>query len=154
MSSKASKHSSLCSLANHSMAAIFCPCKYVAQSGVPHHKHHRKGGAPLQPSYSLDGNVEGTTLSHYHFHFTSIWRWLFSSEPNCRVCSRMNERKSTVQKGDAAFCLLCNRPYCEPHEGEEDDACESNHVSYYRNHPGLRDRIYPSLKARRERLGT
>lgn len=43
-------------------------------------------------------------------------------------------------------CLLCNRNFCEKHKGKEEDVCEVNHETYYRNHrhiPG----IFPDLPA-------
>lgn len=77
----------------------------------------------------------------------------YFSEPNCHVCSSMSKRKYHVQKGDAALCLLCDRPYCEAHKGEEEDVCEVNHFTYYRKHPAFHGRIFSSLAARRLEAG-
>ncbi|KAL8917614.1 MAG: hypothetical protein Q9208_007842 [Pyrenodesmia sp. 3 TL-2023] len=71
---------------------------------------------------------------------------------DCHVCERMAKSKVHHQVGDCAVCLLCDRPYCERHKGEEVDVCEINHSTYYRRHykPG---RIFPSMDARRGALG-
>lgn len=76
-----------------------------------------------------------------------------SSEPDCYVCRRMNSRKPTIQVGGSATCLLCNKVFCERHKGKEEGVCETNHVSYYRNHPLRWGTISPSLEARKDTLG-
>lgn len=71
---------------------------------------------------------------------------------DCHICTSMAETKVHDQVGDCAVCLLCDRPYCERHKGEEMDVCEINHNTYYRRHykPG---RIFPSMDNRRKALG-
>lgn len=78
----------------------------------------------------------------------TITRWPSPDFPDCHVCKRMAETKVHYQVGDCARCLLCDRPYCKRHKGEEVDVCEINHMTYYRRHhtPG---RIFPSMDARK-----
>jgi hypothetical protein len=40
------------------------------------------------------------------------------------------------------ICHLCGRPFCDDHKGKEDDVCEINHETYYRNHPELQEYLF------------
>jgi hypothetical protein len=52
--------------------------------------------------------------------------------------------------GDTQPCLLCDRNYCKIHSGTEEGVCEIDHVSYYNNHPELRDSVcFPDIAAMR-----
>ncbi|KAG6989901.1 hypothetical protein G7Y79_00061g092880 [Physcia stellaris] len=43
-------------------------------------------------------------------------------------------------------------PFCERHKGKEEGVCETNHVSYYRNHPLRWATIFSSLEARENEM--
>jgi hypothetical protein len=67
----------------------------------------------------------------------------------CFVCKRMREnnwKRRIVSVGQIKHCVLCQRHYCE-HQSNEENICEVNHNTYFRNHRHLRD-IYPDLAAR------
>ena len=57
-----------------------------------------------------------------------------------------------MQLGGSATCLLCNKKFCERHKGKEEGVCETNHVSYYRNHPLRWGTIFSSLEARENEM--
>jgi hypothetical protein len=40
------------------------------------------------------------------------------------------------------ICLLCERAFCVDHKGKEEDVCEINHETYYRNHPAAQEYLY------------
>ncbi|PVH70652.1 hypothetical protein DL98DRAFT_521501 [Cadophora sp. DSE1049] len=40
------------------------------------------------------------------------------------------------------LCLLCDRAFCVDHKGKEEDVCEINHETYYRNHPAAQKYLY------------
>lgn len=59
---------------------------------------------------------------------------------DCHVCLSMRMRKpSLVQEGLSKTCVLCCRPYCPLHAAskrptEDENVCEINHGTYYKNH--------------------
>jgi hypothetical protein len=68
------------------------------------------------------------------------------------MCIRMEERyPDRSQTGPSWWCVLCARPYCKTHSGKEQNVCEINHITYYKNHYG-REHIYQSLKEREKAL--
>ena len=102
--------------------------------------------------YSFQNYTDRPMANNFRPTISRAW-----SEPDCHVCKRMAETKRHSQEGGCAVCLLCNRPFCERHKGEEVDVCEINHFTYFRNHQhllysGTRN-IFPTMKSRWEALG-
>ncbi|OWT43074.1 hypothetical protein VFPPC_17750 [Pochonia chlamydosporia 170] len=80
---------------------------------------------------------------------------------DCHVCLSMRTRKpSHVQEGLSKTCILCCRLYCPNHAAtngpaNDNNVCEINHQTYYRNHrQQSKADIFPSLSARAEFYGT
>lgn len=76
----------------------------------------------------------------------------------CHVCAKMRRTRpekhsSLVSGGIIRRCLLCCRDYCDGHNGHEEDVCEINHETYFRDHRNLED-VYPSMAVRESALGT
>lgn len=76
---------------------------------------------------------------------------------HCHICTKM--RKSRPQKHSSLVsgskvrtCLLCCRDFCNKHNGPEEDVCEINHRTYFKNHGDLED-VYPSMAVRESVLG-
>lgn len=75
---------------------------------------------------------------------------------HCHVCTKM--RKSRSQKHSSLVsgskirtCLLCCRDFCNKHNGPEENVCEINHETYFRNHKDFED-VYPSMAVRESTL--
>ncbi|PYH55236.1 uncharacterized protein BO96DRAFT_79749 [Aspergillus niger CBS 101883] len=67
---------------------------------------------------------------------------IFSSG-SCHIHDRMRLRKPHLQDTlPIQLCVLCNRSFCAAHKGKEDNVCEINHETYYRNHPATREYLY------------
>jgi hypothetical protein len=68
------------------------------------------------------------------------------------VCIRMEGRcPGRPQTGPSWWCILCARPYCKTQSGKEQNVCEINHITYYKNHYG-REYTYRNLEEREKAL--
>jgi hypothetical protein len=66
---------------------------------------------------------------------------------SCFLC----KEQSLETSGDLHQCLLCNRAYCDAHQGRFQGTCETNHQTYAHDHPD-QPNVFPSLGERERTL--
>lgn len=105
------------------------------------HRHCVRCRTARFSSYEICRTLQASGLSHLVDAYNHMRMGLLPGLPN-----------HLQELTDLCACLLCGRDFCNKHNGHEEDECEINHDTYYKNHKQLED-VYPSMTVRASILG-